>query len=243
MILLENSNQMTLQHDSRNRKDENVVATVFSVPGRQMEEVLQSLGSVERINETWLCDPEKADVWASLTVSGYQDPILKNCEDTLRGLMESDILASPRMLADFCSHISEAMIGDNTLHLVNAINRALPRLRLPRDCMLEINQDTLASSAAMQFRRLRDEYQPHFYLASKKDELRPRHEMLDRIEKLRNEETLEEDVIEPLKDLVNDRTMAVGMWNEKQQRVANIPWSKIQAFFDERTPKKKHQFR
>ena len=29
-------------------------------PGRQMEGVLQSLGTVDRVNEAWLCEPEKA---------------------------------------------------------------------------------------------------------------------------------------------------------------------------------------
>ena len=68
----------------RNRKNDGVVATIFSVPGRQMEEVLQSLGSVERINETWLCDPEKTNVWAAQTLPGYRDDILKYFEVYIR---------------------------------------------------------------------------------------------------------------------------------------------------------------
>ena len=198
----------------RNRKDNGVIATVFSVPGRQMEAVLQSLGSVERVNEAWLCDPLKASVWASKSLPDYPDTnkVVHDFTGILSGLMDSDILASTRMLANFCTQVSEVMAAPEGLHLIKAVNRALPCLRLPRDCMLEVKSEILAKNASAQFRRLRDQFQPHLYLTSKKGEIRPRCEMIDRIEQLKNEGTLETDVIEPLKNLVEDRTLATGIW-------------------------------
>ena len=55
----------------RNSNRDQAIATIFSVPGQQMEGVLQSLGSVERVNEAWLCDENKAGLWASETLAGY----------------------------------------------------------------------------------------------------------------------------------------------------------------------------
>ena len=223
----------------RNCKDDGVVATVFSVPGRQMEAVLQSLGSVERVNQAWLCDPSKASVWASETLPGYEQEILGSLTEILSGLMDSDILVSARMLADFCSQISESMRGHEGLTLINAVNRALPHLRLPRDCLLETRVEVLTKNAATQFRRLHDQFQPHLYLISKKGDIRPRSEMIDKIQQLTDEGRLEADVIEPLKTLVEDRTLATGIWRDSQQTVANLSWPKVQAFFDVRSPKQK----
>ena len=70
----------------RNRKEDGVVATVFSVPGRQMEGVLQSLGTVDRVNEAWLCDPEKANLWANQMLPDYPEDIREPLKQILRGV-------------------------------------------------------------------------------------------------------------------------------------------------------------
>jgi hypothetical protein len=46
--------------------------------------------------------------------------------------------------------------------------------RLFTDCVLDAKAEAFSRSAAAQFRRLRDEYQPHFYLMSRKGDVRPR---------------------------------------------------------------------
>ena len=217
----------------RNRKKDGVVATIFSVPGRQMEEVLQSLGSVERINQSWLCDPEKANIWASQMLPGYPGEIPHQLTAILRGLMNSDILASAKMCAEFCAEVSKGMIGSEGLSLMKAVNRALPCLRLPRDCV-DTRADNFSRNAAVQFRQLRDEFQPHLYLTSKKGEMRPRQEMLDHIAELKDEGTLQPEAAEALTGLVSDRAVTAGDWLKSQRKVAKLPWSEVRPFFGER---------
>ena len=218
----------------RNRKTNGVVATIFSVPGRQMEEVLQSLGSVERINMPWLCDPKKANIWASEMLPGYDSKIPYQLTAILRGLMDSDILVSAQMCAEFCAEVSEGIIGSEGLPLMKAINNALPCLRLPRDC-IDTRADNFSRNATVQFRQLRDEFQPHLYLISKKGETHPQQEMLEHIARLKDEKTLQPKTAEALTELINDRAVTKGDWLPSQQKVANLPWPEVRPFFGKRT--------
>ena len=219
----------------RNHKDEGVVATIFSVPGQQMEGVLQSLGTVERVNEPWLCDPAKANLWANETLPNYSEDMRKRLEGILRGLMDSGILTSAHMLATFCADVQWQMTGPKSLDLGSAVNEVLPALRLPRKCAPEMKDRTLAGNAAVQFRRWRDTFQPHLYLESKQGELRPRQELLIRLAELKESGDLKTDAASALEDLVNDRTITVGVWRESQQRVAEFAWADVRPFFRERT--------
>ena len=221
----------------RNHKDDGVVATIFSVPVRQMEGVLQSLGSVERINQPWLCDPAKADLWASETLQNHIEEIVKPFERILRGLMESGILASADMLASFCAEVREAMTGPSGLPLIGAVNRALPALRLPRYCAPEMKLETLADRAAVQYRHWRDEFRPHLYLEARDGQVRPRQELLTRLGDLKVGGVLAEDAASALEDLVNDLGLTAGVWRESQQKVADLPWADVSAFFRKRTRK------
>ena len=218
----------------RNRKDEDVAATIFSVPARQMEGVLQSLGTVERINEAWLCDPAKADVWATETLLGYLEEIRNPFEDILRGLMESGILTSAHMLANFCAEVHEGMSGSKGLDLGSSVSYALPELRLPRDCAPEMKAKKLAENAAVQFRRWRNEFHPHLYLEAKDGLLRPRQELIARLDELVESGSLEANAARALRGLVNDLGLTAGVWRESQQKVAELPWADVQAFFRER---------
>ena len=219
----------------RNRKEEGVAATIFSVPARQMEGVLQSLGTVERVNEAWLCDPAKADVWATETLLGYLEEIRKPFEEILRGLMDSGILTSAHMLANFCAGVHEGMAGSKGLDLGSAISYALPELRLPRDCAPEMKAKALADNAAVLFRRWRNEFHPHLYLEAKDGLLRPRQELLTRLDELVESEFLEAGAAQALRDLVNDLGLTAGVWRASQQRVVEFPWTDVQVFFRERT--------
>ena len=221
----------------RNRKDDGVVATIFSVPGRQMEGVLQSLGTVERVNESWLCDPAKADLWASTTLPNYMEDIRREFEEILRGLMDSGILASTHMLGNFCANVQQYMTGAKGLELGSAVNEALPALRLPRKCAPEMKSKTLAANAAVQFRRWREEFQPYLYLESNDGQMRSRQEMLARINELTAGGDLTEEPASALTEFVKDLGLTAGVWRESQQRVAEFEWEKVRAFFRERTRK------
>ena len=215
----------------RNRKEVEVAATIFSVPARQMEGVLQSLGTVERVNEAWLCDPAKADVWATEALLGYLEEIRGLFEEILRGLMDSGILTSAHMLANFCAEVHERMSGAEGLDLGSAINCALPTLHLPRECAPEMKARRLAAKAGFYFRRWRNEFQPHLYLEAKDGLVRPRQELLARIDELRESRVLEARAARALRDLVNDLDLTAGVWRDSQRRVAELPWGEVQAFF------------
>ena len=221
----------------RNRKEEGVVATIFSVPARQMEGVLQSLGTVERVNEAWLCDPAKANLWARETLHDYFQETREQFEQILRGLMHSGILASAHMLANFCAEVHLGMDGPRGLDLGSAVNQALPALRLPRECAPEVKAKTLAANAAVRFRRWRDEFQPHLYLEAKDGQVRPLQELLARLDELMESGDLEVDAAQALRDLVEDLGVTAGVWRESQQRVVELPWSKVRTFFRERSHK------
>ena len=218
----------------RNRKREGVVATVFSVPARQMEGVLQSLGTVERVNEAWLCDPAKANLWTTETLPDYRERIQEQFEEILRGVMDSGILASAEMLATFCAEVHEGMENPQGLDLGSAVNHALPALRLPRECAPDMKAKTLAAKPAVQFRRWRDEFQPHLYLEAKDGQVRPRQELLVRIDNLMKSGDLTTDAAQALRDLVNDLELTAGIWRPSQKRVVELPWGDVQAFFRDR---------
>ena len=215
----------------RNRKDDEVVATIFSVPGRQMEGVLQSLGTVERVNEAWLCDPEKANLWANEMLPNYPGDIREPLEQILQGLMESGILTSAPMLANFCAEVQWGINGPKGLDLGSAVNHALPWLRLPRECAPEMKGKSIAAHAHAQFRRWRDEFQPHLYLVSKDGHLRPRQELLTRLEELKAGGDLREEAAGALEELVKDLSVTAGVWGESQQRVTELPWADVRPFF------------
>ena len=221
----------------RNRKDDGVVATIFSVPGRQMEGVLQSLGTVDRVNEAWLCEPEKAGLWANEMLPNYSEEIREPLKQILRGLMESGILTSAPMFANFCAEVQSGIRGTEGLDLGSAVNQALPWLRLPRDCAPEMKGRTIAADAYARFRQWRDEFQPHLYLASKDGQLRPRQELLTRLEQLRASGDLKEEAAQALEELVKDVRVTAGIWVESQQRVADHPWREVRPFFRGRSSK------
>ena len=127
----------------RNRSSNGIVATIFSVPNSQAELVIQSLGSVQRINEAWLCDPTRAEAWTARTLPHYDGLIPKQLTQILAGLMNSEILASAEMLAEFCFCVQECMLSRG-YPLSKSINFALPYLRIPRNSMPDIRPDHLA---------------------------------------------------------------------------------------------------
>ena len=141
------------------------------------------------------------------------------------------------MLANFCAEVQSGIRGPNGLDLGSAVNHALPCLRLPRDCAPEMKGRTIAANAHAQFRRWRDEFQPHLYLVSKDGELRPRQELLTRLEQLKSSGDLTIDAARALEDLVKDLSVTAGVWGKSQQRVAELRWGDVQVFFQGRARK------
>lgn len=217
----------------RSHTEPGINGTIFSVPSRQIEEVTQSLGSVQRINEAWLCDVTKVDTWATETLPNYPSEISNQLTKILAGLIEAEILTSAEMLADFCISIRQSMVGSLGLPLVKAVNYSLPRLRIPRDSMVDIGPNKLAETAANQFRKLRDEIQPYLYLTTRRGELRPRSDMRAKLDFLKKEGDLAKEHLDALEELIDDWGITAGAWQDSQRRVAEISWTDIRKFFVE----------
>ena len=217
----------------RNRTKAGIRGTIFSVPSSQIEEVTQSLGSVQRINEAWLCDVTKIDIWATKTLPRYPSEILNQLTNILTGVINSEVLISAEMLSGFCISIQQAMVGFLGLPLVKAINHSLPYLRLPRDSMVDIDPNKLSENATREFRILRDEIQPYLYLTTRKGELRPRSEMRSKLDSLTEKGDLTKEHSAVLATLVEDWKLTAGAWQDSQQKVAEISWTYVRKFFVE----------
>ena len=221
----------------RNMKDPDTVATVFSVPDGQIESVTQSLGSVQRIGREWICHPAKADVWTAATLQGYsEETITGQITDVLRGLMQSDILTSAGMLAEFCSRLQKNMLGSDGLPLPKAVNDALPCLHLPRNAMPTMSPEKLANTAKMQFDNLAH-LRLYLCLKSHKGEDLSRRDLKDRLKRLGDDGTIKTEYLTTLRSLVEDHNVTGFTWLPTQQRVAEHPWSEIQRFFESSSAK------
>ena len=217
----------------RNNKASGVVATVFSVPGSDMELVLQSLDNVERINEAWLLERRHLRLWVRLGLPDADASTADHFLTILRGLVDADVLASVDMLGDFVDEVHRLMTGSAGLALANAVNHALPVLRLPRDSLAATAPDVFAKSFETQIRRVAETTRSHFHLVNRKGEYRPVSEMRERIGRLADEGLLERDSAEALLALVEDRSISSGRWTPAQEALSRIPWSKLRPFFEE----------
>ena len=223
----------------RNHGGQETLATIFSVPGQQMEQVLQSLGSVQRINDSWILDSTKADIWAARTLPTYVGTAIgRDFTRVLKGFMESGILASSKMLGEFCLSIRESMTGHEGRTLARAISHGLPCLQLPRDCITDNEADALISSPALWIHRIRNEFQGYLYLRDRRGELRLRTDMLKYLDSLVSGGDLSEQHAEKIRLLVNDRDVSTGVWRQSQDAVAQIPWPAIQRFFQDARTKR-----
>lgn len=219
----------------RNHGREGVLATLFSVPGQQMDQVLQSLGSVQRINDSWILDPTKARIWSDRVLPSYVGTdIHRNLTAVLEGLMKSGILASSRMLGEFCVSIRESMTGGSGLNLPRAISHAFPYLHLPRNCITNNEAASLIDEPIRSIRRIRDEFQRHLYLRDNRGRPRLRTNMLNDIERLLASGDLSNDNAKTLRALVNDKEVTTGVWRPSQEHVVQLPWPEIRQFFQKK---------
>ena len=215
----------------RNHTSEGVAATLFSVPGQEMEQVIQSLGTVQRINHTWILDATKSSIWAAHALPSFKDTnVTDDLGTVLAGLMESGILASATMLAEFCMSIRNVMTGTRGFTLEHSISHSFPSLQLPRDCLEENEIKSLMKSPAVTIRRVRDRFRPYLYLTNKRGELRIRRDMLDLIGQLLENNYLRDVDAELLRDLARDKEITYGVWRPSQHRVASVEWARVRRF-------------
>lgn len=217
----------------RNNKNAGVVATIFSVPGSEMELVLQSLDNVERINEAWLLERRHLRLWSELGLPDADASTAELFQTVLRNLVDSDVLASADMLAGFVVEVHNLMTGAQGLALVNAVNEALPTLRLPRGSLAPTPPDVFAKSFETQIRRVAEMTRGYFHLVNKKGEYRPVSELRERIGRLENDSVLEKDAADALRDLIADRSISSGRWTVSQEALSRIHWNKLRPFFEE----------
>ena len=218
----------------RNNKPADVVATVFSVPISEMELVIQSLGSVERINEAWLLEGKEFRRWADMGLSNADPSTREHLHGFLKGLLASEVRISIETLADFVTEVDRLMSGQEGLGLVNAINQALPILHLPRESLDPTSTpENLAKTAESQLRRAAEIVRLHFHLQGAKGDYRPSSELRANVDALVAAGSLDDEAASALRGLISDRSMFGGRWTDSQARMARIPWPKLRSFFEE----------
>ncbi|PVE22839.1 hypothetical protein DC522_19050 [Microvirga sp. KLBC 81] len=213
----------------RNSKALGTRAVIFSVPVDEVEVALQSFEDVERINTTWLLDPSQSRRWAEKALYAADPDTVINFGTIISGLLASDIVVSETMLGEFVSGVADAMSGSQGLRLLEAVNHALPALRLPRQ-MLDLKGDpkTFAQSAESHFRRAMEATRSHFFLKSKHGDFQSVRDLTQRINDMT---TLTSRAVNALRALVNDREIKSGSWTESQCALAEIPWNEVAPFF------------
>lgn len=212
----------------RNHATPGVRATIFSVPAVQVRAVEQSLGHVVRIDESWLL--ERPSDWAAIALSFSLDEIRTGFEQVLAGLLDTELVVTPSIMAAFCASVSEAMEAGSALD--NAIREALPALRLPRgagDPKAKLSGDR--ASSRLFFQKLRAEAQPFLYRQTREGDRIAAGELRRKLEDLVQAQQLDKGVADSLTALCDDRNVRDGQWSAAQSKAAGISWDVVAPVF------------
>lgn len=221
----------------RNMPSEGERAVVFSIPDNEVEVAIQSLEDVERLDRNWLLDPSKTHLWAREALKHATDETQGTFATMLKGLLASEVVTSEVMFAEFLIEVAQGMEGPRGLTWPNAVNEALPKLRLPKG-MLEIkNSKAFAEEAKSHFSRARETAKQHLYLMGQNGEFHSVRELNQRLDEME----LTDEAKEALRRLVNDKDITSGGWTESQAAVASLPWSEVLPFFVENKKPKKEK--
>ncbi len=223
----------------RNHPTPGVRATVFSVPAVQIRSVEQSLGHVVRIDESWLL--ERPANWAEVALAHSIDQTRQAFANVLTGLVESDLVVTPSILAEFCSRVATTMQQGSMLE--NAVRESLPTLRLPRNAGDVKSSFSADVPAARQFfQRLRLEAQPFLYRRTKDGDTLASGELRRKLAELQAMQAITVKVAEPIGALCDDRNVRDGQWSRAQATAAEIAWDDLSAVFSQTKKTEKPTF-
>ncbi|MEA3044686.1 MAG: segregation ATPase FtsK/SpoIIIE, family [Sphingomonadales bacterium] len=221
----------------RNHATQGVRSTIFSVPAAQVRAVEQSLSHIVRIDESWLL--ERPSDWTAIALSFSLEEIRTSFTRVLEGLLDTELVVTPMIMAAFCTRVAAAMKAGSALD--NAIRESLSALRLPcgaGDAKTKLSGDRPASR--LFFQKLRAEAQPFLYRQTREGDSIPAGELQ---RKLDDQATLlAAPVREALVALCDDRNVRDGQWSEAQARVAEISWDVIAPIFAQTKKAEKQTF-
>lgn len=212
----------------RNHPTPGVRATVFSVPAAQIRAVEQTLGHVTRIDESWLL--ERPRDWADVALAHSVEDSKAAFANVLEGLIASDLVVTPPLLAEFCSRVAKTMLAGSILE--NAVRESLPALRLPRNAGDGKSSFTASAAAARDFfQRLRTEAQPFLYRRTKDGETLASGEVRRKLVELADAQAIAADNASRIAALCDDRNVRDGQWSKAQAEAAEIAWDDLSAIF------------
>ncbi|MBB5708373.1 FtsK/SpoIIIE domain-containing protein [Sphingopyxis panaciterrulae] len=212
----------------RNHPTPGVRATIFSVPAAHIRSVEQSIGHVTRIDEAWLV--ERPYDWSEIALAHSLEETREGFGHVIAGLLASDLMVTPALLAEFCARVAQTMLAGAMLD--NAVRDALPALRLPRsagDAKTKISAD--APAARQFFQQLRADAQPFLFRRNKEGETLAAGELLRKLGELKEAGTLGELHADRIAALCDDRNVRDGLWSQAQAAAAEIPWDEMSAVF------------
>lgn len=224
----------------RNHATPGVRLTICTVPPDMVKATEPTLAHNSKIDEEWLLqDP---DVWADEGLENSSDEIRRAFARTLRGMLDACVAHDAGTVAEFVSCVGRHII-DNGYTPEKAVRAAMPTLRLPRDGgdpRMKVTEST--ETAARFFQKAIEDAQPALYLRTKDGDPLNRGELRKRLDAMRAESLLPQDVGDALAALINDRGVHDGQWTETQQAVADLGWDKIEPFFSDTKRKPKQSF-
>lgn len=212
----------------RNHGTPGVRATIFSVPAAQIRAVQQSINHVTRIDEGWLL--ERPYDWSNIALGHSLDEIRESFGHVLAGLLASELMVTPLILAEFCARVEGEMKAGAMLE--NAVRASLPALRLPRnsgDAKTRFSADTAA--AQLFFQQLRTEAQPFLFRRSKNGDTLAAGELRQKLAELEASGVLQAEPAVTLAELCEDRNVRDGQWSRAQAEAAEIAWDDLVAVF------------
>jgi S-DNA-T family DNA segregation ATPase FtsK/SpoIIIE len=224
----------------RNHATPGIRLTVCTVPPDMVKATEPTLAHSSKIDEEWLL--QEPEVWADEGLENSSDDIRRAFARTLRGMLDACVVHDAGTVAEFVSCVGRGII-DGGYTPERAIRAAMPTLRLPRDGgdpRMKVTESP--ETAARFFRKAVEDAQPALYLRTKDGDPLNRGELRKRLESMRAEGLLPQEVGDALTALVNDRGVHDGQWTQSQQAVAELGWDRIEPFFSDTKRKPKQSF-
>jgi len=200
------------------------------------EELQRNHKSVEKITKIET-DSLRTFYWDWINLSGLSKEILDDISrkylfKALKAANETNIARTIELFADFVLRIAEAVIS-NGMTLTNAVDHALPKLRLPRnsgqfDSIAESRRENTSEWAKI-FRRLHQKIRPFLYLENDRGEPLDEEVLLKNFENVKPQlDDLETRIIETF----FGSDVAHHDWTPSQKDLVNLDWNSICEVFE-----------
>ena len=214
---------------------------IFAPDEDERSGVGASLGNVHRIDARTLYAAPA--IWLTAADVVVDDTAREYLERALAGLLATDIVLHPRMLAAFVLALAAEL---DPRPADEALKRAIAELRLPA-MSVRFPKPPKAGAKPKPAKKFRDlflaaakETADPLHLRNDKGQPLERERLRERVAELLAEDKLERPEADTVRALIDDDTIRPGAWNPATQgAVCRLDWSRIAPVFAASKPKRK----